>query len=93
MYLKRYFRISTLVVIAFCYPSFSYSAEGFMCQAWYEDVARANSNLKAQGKNLSKLAKDAIFSKSKTAIQECMRECENEKFKFCNDFANYLENN
>ena len=84
--------IFSLASIISSYPLVCHSAEGFMCQHYYEEVERANSNLKAQGKNLSKLAKETIFSDTKLAIQQCMKECEKEKFKFCNDFANYLEN-
>lgn len=91
MYQMRLLSVFILVATASSYSAFCYSAESVMCQGWYEEVERANSNLTAQGKNLSKLAKETIFSDTKLAIQRCMKDCEKEKFKFCNDFANYLE--
>ena len=82
--------IFAFFLLILCNPA--QAEEGYLCNIYFQSVARANENLKAQGKNLSKTAKFTIFEDTKTDIKQCLKECEKEKFKFCNDFANYLEN-
>ena len=63
--------------------------EGYSCSAWVENVKRKVGNL--EKKDLSNLAKEALFDSVKTDLTLCLKECEGYKFDYCNDVAKKLE--
>ena len=63
--------------------------EGLSCPSWVEAVKRKVGNL--EKKDLSKLAKEALFDSVKTDLRLCFKECEGARFEYCNKVAKELE--
>ena len=63
--------------------------EGYMCSHYHENVKRKVGSL--QKKDLSKLAKEALFDDVKFDVKKCLTECEGYKFDYCNKIAKELE--
>jgi hypothetical protein len=79
-----------LIFLIMLMPASSYATEGRMCSMGYEAVMRAANNMNAN-KELSLLAKEAIFEGLRLKMDYCLTDCEGGKFKFCNDFSKYFE--
>lgn len=63
--------------------------EQYLCPSYYEDVKRKVGNL--EKKDLSRLAKEALFDTVKLDLKQCLKMCEGYKFDYCNKIAKELE--
>jgi len=64
--------------------------EGFMCTNYYENVERKANNIKSYGSSLSQMAKNKLLKDLKFDTEQCISECEGEKFKQCNEVAKWI---
>ena len=64
--------------------------EGHMCSSYYQDVQRKENSIKSYGTSLSSMAKIKLFDDLKFDTQQCISECEGEKFRYCNEIAKWI---
>jgi hypothetical protein len=64
--------------------------EGYMCSSYYENVQRKKNNITSYGSDLSSMAKIKLFDDLKFDTEQCISECEGEKFKYCNKIAKWI---
>jgi len=62
-----------------------------MCPFYYEAVQRKEKNIKSFKGSLApmalrKLKQDLVFD-----TEQCISECEGERFRYCNEIANWLD--
>lgn len=68
----------------------AWATEGYMCSTYYENVKRKEKNIKSFGEDLSQLAKKKLKEDLEFDTKQCISECEGEKFKYCNEIANWI---
>ena len=90
---QKYMKNLTIALLAgfLIQPTLSLSAEGYMCNYYYADVDRKVNLIKSYGPNLSRMAQDKLYDDLKFDTQQCLAQCEGEKFKFCNQVAFAIE--
>jgi hypothetical protein len=66
------------------------AAQGYMCGFYFDAVQRKEKNIKSYGSDLSSLAKEKLFEDIKRETEECISQCEGEKFKYCNEIARWI---
>ena len=82
--------ILTVIVIAIFQNFPAVAKEGFLCPSYFSDVARKVELIKEHGQDLSQMAKKKLIEDLKYDTQQCIAECESDKFKFCNDTAKWI---
>ena len=78
----------TAAALAFSMPSIS--EEGYMCNYYYKNVQRAEKNIKAFGDELSVIAKNKLHNDLRFATKQCISQCEERKFRYCNDISKWI---
>jgi len=88
--LTPYF-ISCLITVAIGSASIpAFAKEGIMCNHYVESVQRKVRNIKSFGTDLSAMAKQRLFDDLKFDTNQCISECEGEKFRYCNEIAKWI---
>lgn len=64
--------------------------EGYMCSHYYESVQRKETLIKSYGSDLSSMAKTKLFDDLKFDTNQCISNCEGQKFKYCNEIAKWI---
>ena len=64
--------------------------EGFLCPTYFSNVTRKVELIKELGQDLSQMAKIKLIEDLKYDTQQCIAECDSDKFKFCNDTAKWI---
>jgi hypothetical protein len=72
-------------------PAISFAEEGPLCNMFHSDVDRKVKLIKSYGTNLSRMARDKLYSDLTNGTEQCLAQCEGQKFKFCNDVALAIE--
>ena len=90
---RKYMKNFTIALLAgfLIQPTLSFSAEGLLCQLYFDKVDRKVNLIKSYGPNLSRMAQDKLYDDLKSETKLCLAECEGEKFKFCNQVAFAIE--
>lgn len=79
------------VAISFLTLTFpAVAEEGYMCSHYYENIKRKEKNIKSYGSDLSSMAKKKLFDDLKFDTEQCISECEGQKFKYCNEIAKWI---
>lgn len=79
-------------VIVFCTFQIvpAIAEEGSMCSFYYENVQRKKNIITSYGSDLSSMAKIKLFDDLKFDTEQCISQCEGEKFKYCNKIAKWV---
>lgn len=64
--------------------------EGYMCEYYYKSVQRKEKNIKRYGPDLSVMAKTKLFEDLKFDTKQCISECDDQKFQYCNEIAKWI---
>ena len=80
----------TVTVLATLQHSAGMASEGLLCSPYFTNVTRKVELIKAYGQDLSQMAKDKLIKDLKFETEQCIAECEGEKFKFCDDSAKWI---
>ena len=79
------------VLITFILSSVIVAKEGYMCSHYYENITRKVNIINGYGSDLSKISKKKLHKDLEFETEQCISECEGEKFKFCNNIAKKIE--
>ena len=82
--------IFTAIVLAAFQNAPVLAAEGYMCSYYFSAVTRKVELIKEHGQDLSQMAKEQLIKDLKFETQQCISQCEGDKFKFCNDAAKWI---
>jgi hypothetical protein len=82
--------ILTVIVLVTFQNAPAMAEEGFMCSTYFAKVTRKVELIKGHGQDLSQMAKEQLLKDLKFETQQCISECESDKFKFCNDAAKWI---
>lgn len=66
--------------------------EGLMCSFYYESILRKVKIIDQKKENLSQIAINKLYTDLKFETVQCLGECENVKFDYCNEIAKKIEN-
>lgn len=65
--------------------------EGVMCGFYYDSINRKVNIINEKKPNLSNIALKKLYKDLTFEVEQCISECENNKFDFCNNIAKEIE--
>jgi len=80
-----------ILVILIVVPAMA--EEGSFCNYYFKNVQRKFQNINSYGNDLSGMAKNQLFKDLKHKTKQCIRECEGQEFKYCNEIAKWISKN
>ena len=71
--------------------NFLFAKEGVMCSFYYDSITRKVNIINEKKNDLSKMALNKLYKDLTFETTECISQCEDSKFDFCNKVAKKIE--
>lgn len=65
--------------------------EGSMCGYYYDSITRKVNIINEKKKDLSQMALKKLFADLSFEVEQCISNCEDKKFDYCNSIAKEIE--